>query len=854
MSNISDWLSQIGLSQYAKSFVANDVTLELLPNLTADDLKDLGVTSVGHRRTLLRAIENLTQGDAVADAPVVPRTPHPTGPPTSEAERRRLTVLFCDLAGSTRLAGRLDPEMMRDVLVTYQNTVAGEIGRVEGHLAKFVGDGVLAYFGYPKAHEDDAERAIRAGIAIAKAVARLATPNKEALAVRIGIASGLVVVGETIGTGSALERSVVGETPNLAARLQSIAAPGQVVISAETRRLIADVFRLDDLGHLDLKGFDGKVRAFHVLGEGQAESRFEAHQTSDLGPMVGRDQELSLLLDRWRQAKAGEGQMVLLLGEAGIGKSRLTRGIIDAVASETHYRLLYQCSPFHTDSALYPVSQRLVRAARLAPDDSSEAALDKLEHALALGLDDVPPAAALLAPVLGLVSESRYGKSKLSPPQQRTRTLEVLASHLIGLSRRRPVLFVFEDAHWIDPTSLELLDFCLDRVATAPILMVVTARLTFEHRFGGHPIVTRLSLNRLGRDQARTIAERITAGRMLPGEVIQLIAARTDGVPLFVEELTKTIIESGALREVGGTLVLERPLTDIAVPASLHDSLMARLDRHPGLKEVAQFAACIGRDFGYPLLAAGCAMQESALCEALKLLASAELVFARGTPPDAAYVFKHALVRDAAYESLLKAQRRRIHARIADILEKQFPHLAANSPEVLAQHHSGAGHEDAAAHWWYVAGQRAIARSANKEALTSLTKALAILDLKPRGPNVQDIELDILIALASVATAVHGYTSSETAEIVMRARKACRNSEDVNRTVLILYSVWSTYAGLADYETCREITLEMLDVSKKRDTSRYRFLTSLTLGYEHLCLGQFILAERHLRTSLIPLV
>ena len=587
--------------------------------------------------------------------------------------------MFVDLAGSTALSTRLDPEDMREVLRAYQNTVTGEIARVGGHVAKLMGDGVLAYFGWPRAHEDDAERAVQAGLAIVTAVSRLSTPAGEPLATRVGIATGLVVVGDLVGEGAAREEAVVGETPNLAARLQETASPGAVVIADGTRRLLGELFELRELGATRLKGFAQPVSGFQVLREHPAGSRFEARRSGRALPMVGRDQELALVLERWRQAVAGEGQAVLLVGEAGIGKSRLVQAMLDAVAGGENITLRYQCSPHHTGTALWPVIQQLGFAADLKPTDAETAKLDKLEVLLGQGVEDVSEAVPLIAALLGIDADARYPAQNLTPHQQRARTLAVLVEQLLGLARRRPVLMVVEDAHWIDPTTLELLGQALDQIAGARVLMLLTSRPDNQPSLGGHPHVTRLTLNRLGRSPTEAIVARLTGGTSLPPEVLEEIAARTDGVPLFVEELTKAVLEAGTAGP------------GAAVPVSLHASLMARLDRVPDVKEVAQVAACIGREFAYPLLAKVSPLPEPELRGALDRLAAAELVFRRGMPPEASYTFKHALVRDAAHESLLKTHRQELHARIVRALEECFPETADTEPELLAQHCVEAG-------------------------------------------------------------------------------------------------------------------------------------------------------------------
>src|SRR5215210_7162546 len=563
---------------------------------------------------------------------------------------------------------------MRVVLHAYQNTVTGEIARVGGHVAKLMGDGVLAYFGWPLAHEDDAERAVQAGLAIVAAVGRLSTPAGEPLAARVGIATGLVVVGDLVGEGAAREEMVVGETPNLAARLQAAATPGAVVIADGTRRLLGEVFELRELGATQLKGFAQPVSSFQVLGRHWTSSRFEAQRSGRAMPMIGRDQELALVLERWRQAVAGEGQAVLLVGEAGIGKSRLIHAVLDAVVQGDHFALRYQCSPHHTGSALWPVIQQLGYAAGVEPADTEVVKLDKLEVLLRRGVHDISQAVPLVAALLGVDPGERYPAHGLTPHQQRARTLSVLVEQLLGLARCRPVLMVVEDAHWIDPTTLELLGQTIDQIAGARVLMLLTSRPDNQPSLGGHPHVTRLTLNRLGRSPTEAIVARLTCGASLPRETLGEIAARTDGVPLFVEELTKAVMEA----ETVGTRVV--------VPVSLYASLMARLDRVPEVKEVAQVAACIGREFSYSLLSKVWLSSEAELRAALDRLAAAELIFRRGTPPEANYAFKHALVRDAAHESLLKAQRQKLHARIVQVLEECFPEMVDAEPELLARH------------------------------------------------------------------------------------------------------------------------------------------------------------------------
>jgi class 3 adenylate cyclase len=640
MLDVARWLAEQGLGHHAEVFAENGIAGDVLRDLTDADLRELGL-NLGDRKRLLKAIAALAAGPAQDRVGKDRSIAAPTAP--REAERRQLTVMFVDLVGSTALSATLDPEDMREVIRAYQNAVAGEIVRLEGHVAKFMGDGVLAYFGWPRAHKDEAERAVRAGLALAQTVGQLKAPTGEALSARVGIATGLVVVGDLVGEGASQEQAVVGDTPNLAARLQGIAAPGQVVIADVTRRLLGASFELESLGARALKGISEPARAFAVIGEQPVESRFEAMSGPSVLPMVGRDQELALLLERWAQAKAGEGQGVLLVGEAGIGKSRISRALLDVLAKEPHTRIRYQCSPYHVDSALWPVIQQLTQAAGIKADDPAESKLDRLEALLRRvrrGAADVAP---LIADLIGLEGGERYGTLDLTPQMRRARTLEVLVDQLLGLAAQQPVLMVLEDAHWIDPTTLELVAQCLDRITDSRVLLLLTSRPDHQPALAAHPHVTRLTLNRLGRVGVEAIITSLSARAALATDVIDAIIARTDGVPLFVEELTKAILETG----------------ETTIPASLHDSLMARLDRIPEVKEVAQIAACIGREFDASLLATVADRPEAAVHAALDKLTAAELIFRRGTPPAAHYLFKHALVRDAAYESCSRVDAKR---------------------------------------------------------------------------------------------------------------------------------------------------------------------------------------------------
>ncbi|WP_187399157.1 alpha/beta fold hydrolase [Bradyrhizobium paxllaeri] len=757
--DIADWLRRLGLHQYESVFRENDVDTETLPSLTADDLRELGITSLGHRKKLLSAIAALSPTSARAPEsdrapPAEVSTSRPSAK-TRPAERRHLTVMFVDLVGSTALSVRLDPEELRDVLAAYHQAVAAEVGRFEGYIAKLMGDGVLIYFGWPQAHEDEAERAVRSGLAIVEAVEGLEKRAGVALSARVGIATGLVVVGDLIGEGAAQEEGVVGATPNLAARLEQLAEPGTVVISESTRRLLGGWFTINDLGPQQLKGIEAPVSAFRVVGEATAEGRFEALRRSDVGPLIGRENELALLFDRWEMAKGGEGQVVLLSGEAGIGKSRIVLALRERLRNEPRLRIGYYCSPHHLNSALWPVIAQLQRAAGYLREDTPSLKLEKLEHLLGqaggFGEDAVP----LLAELIGPPLDGSYAAPRGTPQEKKARLFGILLAQMERLSRQRPMLMVLEDAHWLDPTSEELFERVVDRIRGLPILLVVTLRPDGPTPWTNFPHVTSLSLNRLGRPASRTLIQMAAGERALPPIVIETILSRTEGVPLFVEELTKAVLEAAIWKATDGDgdRELAGPLPPLAIPATLQDSLMARLDRLAPAREVAQIAACIGREFEEDVVAAIAGYAGPQLAAALGQLCQAGLIQRRGTPPHHAYSFKHALVRDAAYATLLKSSRQQLHARIAQAIERLRPEIATGQPEIVAHHFIEGGLPDQGAIYLLAAGRLAKARHAAREAVSQLETCLR---LTTRGrddaaPTDRRTEHECLLMLGDLA-------------------------------------------------------------------------------------------------------
>jgi class 3 adenylate cyclase/predicted ATPase len=746
--DLGAWLRSLGLERYEGAFRENEIDETVLPSLTEEHLKQLGVTALGHRVKLLDAIAALRDDTGAqrpsSDLKIAPAAPSVA--PEDRAERRQVTVMFSDLVGSTALSTRMDPEDLREVIAAYQKCVAKTVLRFGGFVAKYMGDGVLVYFGYPQAHEDDAERAVHAGLELVAAVAALKAPVS--LQTRVGVATGLVVVGDLIGLGSAQEQVVVGETPNLAARLQGVAEPNTVVIAENTRKLLGNLFELADLGAQDLKGIAGPVRAWAALRPGSAEGRFEALHGGGLTALVGREEELELLMRRWSKAKSGEGQVVLLSGEAGIGKSRLTAALLERLTGEPHTRLRYFCSPQHTDSAFYPIISQMERAAGLARDNTPQAKLDKLDAVLAQTSTSIQDA-VLFADMLSLPNDGRYPALDLNPEQRRQRTFEALIAQVDALSRSSPVLMIFEDAHWTDPTSLEVFGRTVDRVRSLRVLLIVTFRAEFELPWIGRPYVTFLALNRLGEQEITTMIDRVVGNQPLPANLRQDIIERTDGIPLFVEEMTKAVLEAegeGEARRTAGAV----PSPALAVPASLHASLMARLDRLGPAKDVAQIGAAIGREFSHALLGAVAGKPEPELASALDRLIATGLLFRQGAPPHATYFFKHALIQDAAYGTLLREPRRGLHARIAETLESQFAEIAENQPQLLARHCTEAGLIEKAAGLWGKAGQRSLARAALLEGAEQLKRALDQIATLPATPALRREEIKLEVAFANV--------------------------------------------------------------------------------------------------------
>ena len=813
MQQIADWLEKLGMSEYAERFAENRIDFSVLPDLTDQDLEKLGIL-LGDRRKMLRAIVNLEATEKSAPAITVAASASAV-----PAERRQVTVMFSDLVGSTALSARMDPEDLREVISAYQKCVAETVERFGGFVAKYMGDGVLVYFGYPQAHEDDAERAVRAGLELVAAVVTLKT--HASLQTRVGIATGMVVVGDLIGSGASQEQAIVGETPNLAARLQGVAEPNSVVIAESTRKLVGNLFELEDLGAKDLKGIAGPVRAWAALRASSVEGRFEAMHGSSLTDLVGREEELELLLRRWSKAKTGQGQVVLLSGEAGIGKSRLTAALLERLAGEPHTRLRYFCSPQYTDSALYPFIGQMERAAGFAHDDASQARLDKLDALLAPSSPSAEDA-ALVAEMLSLPNDGRYPVLNLTPPQRRQKTLEGYVLQIGAFTRQNPVLMIFEDAHWTDPTSLELLGRIVDRITPLRALLIVTFRPEFEAPWIGRPYVTALTINRLAQREVDAVIDGVVGNRFIPANIRQDIIERTDGIPLFVEEMTKAVLEAEGVGAAAQAISMV-PSPVLAVPASLHASLMERLDRLGRAKEVAQIGAAIGREFSHALLAAVACKSQAELQSALDRLIEAGLLSRQGVPPHATYLFKHALVQDAAYGTLLREPRRALHARVAETLESQFAEIAENQPELLARHCTNAGLIEKAAGLWGKAGQRSLERSALVEAVDQFTRALDQIGSLPATAAVRREQIKLQVALITSLIYLKGYAAPETKAATERASLLIEQAEKLGEPLedplllfSVLYSLWTSNYVAFDGEVMHELAAQFLALAERQ--------------------------------------
>ncbi len=775
MFNLDEWLAANGLGQCSALFAANDIDFEVLAELTETDLEKLGV-SFGHRRKLLRALESWRAASSPKPATDAPGAPSPAGT-SQEAERRQITVMFCDLVGSTELANQLDPEVVSQLIGRYQDVCAGAITRYEGYVAKFMGDGVLAYFGFPQASEDAAEHAVRSALAIVDGVAQLSHPDGRPFQVRVGIATGTVVIGDVIGVGSAREHGIVGETPNLAARLQALADPNVILIAGNTHHLLGRRFEYDALGERHVKGFVAPVRVWRVLREAAVERRFAATRNASSGAFVGRGEETALLLERWRRATQGEGSALLVVGEAGMGKSRLVDTLFIHIADQPCYHVTCQCSPYHTNSALHPVIRHLERAAEFALDDCDSVKLEKLDAMLRKATNDgATPAASLIADLLALPTD-RYPRLELSPVQRKAETIAALVDLLTRLADDAPVLLLLEDAHWIDPTSKELWTRLIDSISTTRLLALVTARPEFVSPWADRAQFSSLGITRLTSTQSAELVADIAAPRVLAPAIVDDIVAKSDGVPLYVEELTKTVLESDTP---------DRP----TVPTTLQDSLMARLDRLGPAREIAQVAAVIGQQFSHALLAAVVSYSAAELAAGLLQLIEAGLAYRQTRATESGYSFRHALLRDVAYENLLRARRQQLHERIGRVLMENFAAIAETEPEVLAHHFHHAELFDLACTYRERAGDRAIARSSFNEGMAHFNAALAEVQRLEEKRERAQRELGLLLKLGPPLAIVKGPQNPEMEALYRRALELATAVGDENDRFRATWGLW----------------------------------------------------------------
>jgi class 3 adenylate cyclase/predicted ATPase len=755
--------------------------------------------------------------------------------------------LFCDLVGSTELSARLDPEELRDAVRAYQVASGDAVRRYDGYVAQYLGDGVLVYFGYPAAHEDDAERAVRAALGIVEAIRELTETCSVGLAVRVGIHTGLVVVGE-MGGRERHEQLALGETPNVAARLQGLAEPGSVVISGASYKLVQRTFACQDLGLQAIKGIAAPVPVYRVLGEHGTAQHASAPPTP-LGPLVGREPQTALLLERWESAAQGFGQVVLITGEPGIGKSRLIETVRERSSEIPHTRLEASCSPYHQASPMYAVIRLLSDAAAFRPDDSADTRLRRLEEwaaALALPVAETLP---LLVSLLGLPAH-RYPLPASTPQRIKERTIASVLLTIRAMAARHPVLLIIEDLHWVDASTLELLTLLVEQVATAAVCTLVTARPEFSPSWTARSHASRLMLDRLPLHYTESIVLGVTGGKALPAEVLRQIVARTDGVPLFVEELTKMVLESQLLRMHEDRYELTGPLPPLAIPMTLKDSLMSRLDRLATVKVVAQLGAVLGREFSYPLLEAVASMEPAALERKLARLVDAEIVYQRGIPPDATYVFKHALIQETAYQSLLKSARQDYHRRVAQVLEERFDEIATSQPETVARHYTEAGRVEQAVPYWRRAGENAARRSANTEAITHFTRGLELVRTLPVTRERARQEFEFLIALGPVLQSMHGWAAPETAAAYVRARALGEELGDTAGTFRALFGQWLGLWGSGELGGAQQMGEELLRLARAAGAPTLLLQAHHALWPTRYLLGDFTRTQSHVEEGL----
>jgi len=827
-NDIRAWLENLGLGQYAAAFIENDVDLEILGDLTDQDLRELGV-SLGHRKRLVRALGEAPEGTERREQSI------PEG-----AERRQLTIMFCDLVDSTRLSERFDPEDLRAIIGSVRKSCEGVVEQYGGSVARYMGDGLLVYFGYPKADEYDAERAVRAGLDIIQAVRAIDAWPDLTLQTRVGIATGEVIVGDLIGEGRSQEHDVVGQTPNLAARFQSIAEPDSVVVGSVTRKLVGSLFEYNSLGLHTLKGFEQPVECWRVDHELNVESRFDArHVLAGLSPMLGRSAEFDLLEQSWNKASAGSACAVHLVGDPGIGKSRLIHSLREHKGDGSHTLVTYYCQPFRQDSPLFPVAAQLERAAGFERDDDADAMLDKLEVLVGSFTDDVQDVVPLFAALLGISTAARYAPLGISPQLQKTRTMAALEQHLASRASAHPLIVIFEDLHWVDPTTLELIEQLIHGCAKLPVLFVLTSRPEFQWPALTDEKMTTIELGCLDDAAVRKLVVRVAGDKSLPDEVVKQIVEKTDGVPLFVEELTKNLMESQFLVERDDRFELNGRLPEFSLPDTLQDSLMARLDRMKEGKKIAQLGAAIGRSFTYELVSAVSGSSEDSLLRAIEELTDSELVHQDGTPPLATYLFKHALIQDAAYSSLIRSERQKLHKRIAAALERHFPEICKNDPDTLAHHYTEADQPDLAIPYWHSAAKLAIERGHNEESLKNIEYGMKLLEKLPDGEERSQFELGLCVSRGVALESTRGYASPEVEQTYARASELCEELGNTFDFVPVLLGLYVFHLVRGDLETARELAERCVVLSKEAERIDGLIEADAALGFVLCYLGKF---------------
>ena len=832
MQDVGLWLEKLGLGIYREAFIANDVDWAILPDLTSEDLKDLGVDLVGHRRRLLKECAAIAQSPTQA-AP---------DPGEQSVERRQVSVLFCDMVGSTPLAAQLDPEDLREIQLRYQDAVAKAVTAQGGHIANFAGDGIVAHFGWPIATEDQAESAVRAGRAALETIAEITILGTDArLAARAAVATGTVVIGDLAGEASHQSAAVSGNAPNRASRLQDLAEAGQLLIDDRTRALLKSAFETVDLGRRQVKGIDAPVQVWRVEHEIAADSRFDAaNSATGITPMVGRLGDLELMQDRWRHVVSGEGQVILLSGEAGIGKSRMIRQLYEALEAQPKSILRYQCSHYFGNVALYPVAGAMERAARFERSDGPDVKLDKLEAILSQTARPFAETVSLLGTMLNLPVETRYPALDMSPQRQLEETLLVLLEQVAALARAAPVLLVVEDLHWADPTTLDLIGRLVAAAQSQPVLLLLTFRPDFVSPWQSFPHLTNLSLNRLGRSESGRLIDQLTGGKPLPASVKAQIADKADGVPLYIEELTRTVLDAEYVVETADGYQVLGDEMDLAVPATLHDTLMARLDRQSSVKNVAQIGACIGREFSYDLLFAIAGLPEQTLRSALDQLAEVEIVFHHGKPPASRYEFKHALLRDAAYDSLLRLRKQQLHREIVRFLEAQASHDIME----CAFHSAAAGMSEKAATLYLQAGREAMTAATFAEAISQLRQGLAQISRMPSGGARDRLELDLRVALGAAEMAAKGWAADAIREALDPAVPLAQALQDQLALAFSLFSIWIYHATRSEMTPALERLAALDKAARDHGSEDLQMIADTAASMNCFWIGDFPEATR----------